>query len=241
MKANIRKKLIGTSSAKTEKGERENYLTGILYLAPYKIAGFNVCPNASKGCAAACLYNAGRGKFNSVQQARINKTLFLKEDKNNFLINLYLDIESIIRKAERKNMVPVIRLNGTSDLPFENFKLNGKSLFDHFSDVQFYDYTKSYKRMIKYLSGGMPSNYHLTFSASEDNSLLVLDVLKQGGNVSVVFDELPTNWNGYKVIDADQTDLRFSDPENVVCGLTFKGTKKEKETAVESGFVYQSK
>ena len=95
--------------------------------------------------------------------------------------------------------------------------------------------------MIKYLSGGMPSNYHLTFSASEDNSLLVLDVLKQGGNVSVVFDELPTNWNGYKVIDADKTDLRFSDPENVVCGLTFKGTKKEKEAAIESGFVYQSK
>ena len=241
MKANIRKKLIGTSSAKTEKGEKENYLTGILYLAPYKIAGFNVYPNASKGCAAACLYNAGRGKFNSVQQARINKTLFLKEDKNNFLINIYLDIQSIIRKAEKKNMIPVIRLNGTSDLPFENFKLNDKSLFDHFSNVQFYDYTKSHKRMIKYLSGGMPSNYHLTFSASEDNSLLVLDVLKQGGNVSVVFDELPTNWNGYKVIDADKTDLRFSDPENVVCGLTFKGTRKEKEAAVETGFVYQSK
>lgn len=240
IKVKNRKNLIGTSSAKTEKGEKENYLTGILYLAPYKIAGFNVCPNASAGCAAACLYNAGRGKFNSVQQARINKTLFFRSDQQDFLTNCIKDIQSIINKAAKKNMIPVIRLNGTSDLPFENLKINGSSLMELFPNVQFYDYTKSHKRMIKYLNGGMPSNYHLTFSASENNSLLVMDVLKQGGNVSVVFDELPKVWNGYKVINADKTDLRFTDPKNVICGLTFKGTKKEKEAAIESGFVYQS-
>lgn len=235
----MRKNLIGTSSAKTIKGEKLNFLTGIMYLAPYTIAGFNVCANASEGCAAACLYNSGRGKFTSTQLARIAKTKYFRQDREGFMLNCFKDIQAIARKAKRESMVPCIRLNGTSDLPFENIKINGKSLMDNFSNIQFYDYTKSHKRMLKYLNGEMPKNYHLTFSLSETNMEQSMDVLSKGGNVAMVFTELPKTYKGYKVVDADLTDLRFLDGKNVVCGLTFKGSKKDKAEAIKSGFLIE--
>ena len=243
MKANKlqRRKLLGTSSAKTQKGEKLGYLTGILYLAPAKISGFEVCPNRTKGCTAACLYVSGRGAFNSVQTARINKTKYFRSNNAEFMHNLVKDIESLIRKAKRESMTPCIRLNGTSDLPIENFKYNGKRILDLFPGVQFYDYTKSYKRMNQYLFGGMPSNYQLTFSLSEDNLLNALNVLNLGGNIAAVFADLDKaiadGWNGYKVINADKHDLRFLDERNVICGLSFKGTKANKQQGIKEGFV----
>jgi len=236
-----RRKLLGISSAKTQKGEKLGYLTGILYLAPAKISGFEVCPNRSKGCTAACLYVSGRGAFNSVQTARINKTKYFRSNNAEFMFNLVKDIESLIRKAKRESMVPCIRLNGTSDLPIENFKYNGARILDLFPDVQFYDYTKSYKRMSQYLFGGLPSNYQLTFSLSENNKKESFDILERGGNVAAVFSDLEKviadGWNGYKVINADKHDLRFLDEKNVICGLSFKGTKANKEQGIKQGFV----
>jgi len=236
-----RRKLIGISSAKTQKGEKLGYLTGIMYLAPANIAGFEVCHNRSKGCTASCLYIAGRGAFNSVQTARINKTKYFRTDNKGFMYNLVKDIEGLIRKAERENMTPCIRLNGTSDLPVENYKYNGQRILDLFPNVQFYDYTKSYKRMTQYLNGGLPSNYQLTFSLSEDNMLDALNVLQLGGNLAAVFADLDKamseGWNGYKVINADKHDLRFLDEKNVICGLSFKGTKANKFEGIKQGFV----
>ena len=59
-------------NAKINKNEVTTYT---LSLAPYKqkAKGINLCPKASKGCALACLFTAGRGKFTNIQQARINK------------------------------------------------------------------------------------------------------------------------------------------------------------------------
>ena len=54
-------KLLGTQNYKTVKGEKKGVITGILYLAPASISGWNVCPKASEGCKKACLYKAGRG------------------------------------------------------------------------------------------------------------------------------------------------------------------------------------
>ena len=60
------------SDSKTIKGLKKGYLTGIIYLAPYKLSGFNICPNAVN-CINSCLFNSGRGKFNNVYNARIKK------------------------------------------------------------------------------------------------------------------------------------------------------------------------
>ena len=45
------------SDNKTVKGLKKGYLTGIMYLAPHKLSGFNVCANAVN-CIKSCLFNA---------------------------------------------------------------------------------------------------------------------------------------------------------------------------------------
>lgn len=228
------------ADAKTIKGNSKGYLTGVLYLAPYDLSGHQVCPKASAGCAAACLNTAGRGVYNNVQQSRIAKTQRLFNDRAAFTAELVKDIEALIRKAQRERMIPVVRLNGTSDIPWEKFACvrNGvkyASIMEAFSDVQFYDYTKILNRH-KALS--LP-NYHLTFSLSEDNDKSAIKALAQGYNVAVVMDvgrsePKPATWGGFPAINGDETDLRFLDPNGGhIVGLFPKG-KGRKDA---SGFV----
>ena len=110
----------------------------------------------------------------------------------------------------------------------------GLTIFERFKDTQFYDYTKSFKRMKAFLDGELPSNYHLTFSCSESNEKIAKLVLEMGGNVAVVFrSQLPSTWNGVEVVDGDESDLRFLDKQGVVVGLIEKGLAKKDST----GFV----
>ena len=104
------------------------------------------------------------------------------------------------------------------------------------ADVQFYDYTPNPFRMMEYLRGELPANYHLTFSRKEDNDGWVETILDKGGNVAVVFSgSLPASYKGKSVINGDESDLRFLDAKNVVVGLKAKG-KGKKDL---SGFVVQ--
>ncbi len=225
-------KLLNVGNPKTAKGESMGYLTGILHMAPVKLSGYQVCPKASAGCAAACLNTAGRGRFDNIQNARIRKTRWFFEDRAGFLEQLRKDILALIRKADREGLKPAVRLNGTSDLPWEKF-----IDMEDYPGVQFYDYTKIASRAVKWARGDMPSNYHLTFSKAEDNDAEVAKVIEAGGNIAAVFntkkkDSLPGEYRGAPVHDADKTDLRFLDPRGVA-GLRAKGDAK-KDT---SGFV----
>lgn len=216
--------LLGISNAKTIKGENLGYLTGILYLAPSTtVQGINTCPNASDGCKSSCLYSAGRGKFNNVQEARINKTIKFKESPINFIKELINDIKKLQRRAAKNKQKLCIRLNGTSDIAWEHYKINGVNLFNLFPEVQFYDYTKSIDRVLK----NKLNNYHLTFSRSESNDREVNELLQLGFNVAVVFDQLPQKFNSVEVIDGDNHDLRFLDKRGVVVGLKPKGQAKK--------------
>jgi hypothetical protein len=218
---------------KTIKGEAYGYLTGVMYLAPYTQSGLgNLCPSASKGCAAACLFTAGRGAYLNVQTARLNRTKMFYQERPAFFSLLIKEIGALIRKAEKLGMIPCVRLNGTSDIQWEKLKFEGKTIFEHFPAIQFYDYTKIATR---FFSGLVPLNYHLTFSRSESNQANVEKVMAKNplANIAVVFKRLPKKYLGRKVFAADDTDLRFKDPAGVVCGLTAKG-RARRDT---SGFV----
>ena len=221
-------KLLTIGNTKTVKGEKKGYRTFILHLAPASLSGYNVCPMSSAGCRAACLNTAGRGRFDNTQNARIRKTIMFFEDRENFMRMLAKDIIAAIKNAERTNLIPVFRLNGTSDIRWENVPIGGfRNIMEAFPHYRFYDYTKIANRR------NLPSNYHLTFSRSEDNDDLVETVLgRQLMNIAVVFnvkknDPLPTNWSDLPVIDGDETDLRFLDPDCVIVGLRGKGDAKK--------------
>jgi hypothetical protein len=243
----MRHRLLSVSAdAKTIKGEAAGYLTGILYLAPSDESGvINVCANASVGCRLACLYTAGRGAMPSVKKGRMRKTLEFVDNRSKFMNDIVFDIKVLELVAADMGKKLCIRLNGTSDLPWENILINGgRNIFDTFPDVQFYDYTKSFTRMVKFIRKEMPANYHLTFSRSEENGEDCERVLSMGGSVATVFvgvdkkgkrkrlKELPTQHVGRVVADGDKNDLRFLDKPGQVIGLVAKG----KAVKDESGF-----
>lgn len=221
---------IGTD-AKTSKGAKYGYMTGIMYLSPANISGHEVCPSRSEGCTAACLFTAGRGAYSNVRNARISKTQLLFNDRSEFLNRLRHDVALLVKRAEKSKMTPCVRLNGTSDLGWEGL---ARDILKEFPNVQFYDYTKVLPRMLRYCSGKFPSNYHLTFSKSESNWLDCKKVLDAGGNVAAVFyKQLPKTYENYNVVDGDLSDLRFLDSQNVIVGLKAKG----KARYDNSGFV----
>lgn len=236
--------LLSFKNSKTIKGEKLGIKTAILYLAPYtqNSKGINLCSHASEGCAKSCLFGSGAARFTQVQAGKSNKTEYFLSNRTMFMLQLKREIENIVRLHSDKWDI-AIRLNGTSDIAFEKFKVSdGKNIFELFPNVQFYDYTKNNIRFEKVL----PSNYHLTFSRSEDNHAKSLELLAKGHSVAIVFGvkdvkDLPTTFHGFKVINGDETDLRFKDEPNVVVGLKYKNLtgagSKGKNDYSENDFV----
>lgn len=228
-------KLLSVGNPKILKGVKQGYMTYILHLAPADVSGYNTCPKATVGCKTACLNTAGRGGMmkrgettNVIQEARKRKTRFFFEDRENFLATLKDDIRKAIRQAEKKGLIPVFRLNGTSDISWEKYEV-----IQEFPNVQFYDYTKILGRKVNGLA-----NYHLTFSAADGNDLDVKKAIVQGYNIATVFGikkslPMPETYESVSVFNGDDSDLRFLDPKGVVVGLYAKG-KAKKDT---SGFV----
>ena len=239
-------KILGEENAKTTKGEKLKYKTAIIYMASHKQSGYNVCPQASKECSELCLFFSGFGGFKFTQNARIIKTKRYFEDRINFMNQLKHEIKLFINRSKKNGFIPCIRLNGTSDLQYENYKFDdGLNIFESFPDIQFYDYTVLDKKYTNFLNGDLPNNYYLTYSRKEDNQIQVLENLNNGGNVSVVFEKyLPKVYKGFKVINGDETDLRFLDQKNVVVGLKEKLTLNEDTGKLDrdnSGFVVDIK
>jgi hypothetical protein len=234
-------KLLTVGNPKVMKGMEQGYMTYILHLAPANLSGYETCPKRTAGCTAACLNTAGRGGMfkpggtNTIQEARKRKTRMFYENRIEFFDQLIDDIFAAIRQSKKKGLIPVFRLNGTSDLSFEKYEVtaDGKNIFELFPEVQFYDYTKILGRKVKNIP-----NYHLTFSAADGNDADVLKAIAQGYNVATVFglkktEPMPETYNGRPVFNGDESDLRFLDPKGVIVGLYAKGRAK-KDT---SGFV----
>lgn len=224
-------KLLSTTNTKIKKGEKFGWTTFGLSLAPANLSGKQLCPHRSKGCEFSCLNTAGMGVFSNVQEARIAKSKYLIEEKNSFISQLKKELIAAEKKAKKLGMKIAVRLNVLSDLPWYNM-----IEMSEYPNIQFYDYTPNVSRMIQFLRGELPENYHLTFSRKENNQSKVELIASMGGNIAAVFDTLPATYLGKKVVDGDETDLRFMDDKNVIVGLKAKGRGK-KDT---SGFVIKA-
>jgi hypothetical protein len=230
--------------SKTIKGLNKGYLTGIMYLAPYTLGGKNICPFAkAAGCINACLNTAGRGIFNNVQNARLNRTKLFHNDLNAFMNKLALEIHALEKTASKQGLIPVIRLNGLSDINWENIrfnydfmdtKLNNVTIFELFHNIQFYDYTKNPYR------DNLPKNYDLTFSYSNKSEFQKFNeiAIQKGLRLSVVFSDqnLPAYYLNKQVLNGDESDLTFLAPKNTILGLYAKGKAKKEN----NGFIVKT-
>lgn len=235
----MKTKLLSVNSdAKTRKGSAFGYRTGILYLTPGKSSADRVdlCPSASAECRGACLAFSGRaGIYPEIARARARRRALFLSDRDGFFQKIKKEITSLVKSAGKRGETPVIRLNGTSDILWENIREpeTGKNIFEIFSDVQFYDYTKIPNRKSTY------KNYHLTFSWSGANAQESAQALKNGLNLAVPFavkrgGELPTHHTiegkTYQVKDGDISDLRFLDAgKPCIIGLRVKPNKGAKK------------
>lgn len=227
------------TNAKTIKGQKQGYMTGILYMAPYKLSGYNVCAMAEAAeCINACLNTAGLGGvYSSIQEARIVKAKLFFENRESFFYNLIKDIELLVSKAVQNRLIPLVRLNGTSDIRYENIPVTHEgitypNIFCVFPDITFYDYTKLANRV------DLPDNYDLTFSYSGvlKYQKYVTIAKNNGMRIAAVFrkkENIPSHFLGLKCIDGDNTDIRHIDPKGVIVALYAKG----KARYDQSGFV----
>lgn len=222
------------ADSKTVKGTKKGYLTGVMYMMPDDI----LCPVAKlAGCRDACLVSAGRAAFTpGIGAARAGRTRFFFGNREAFMELLIIEIDALVRKAEKAGMIPAVRLNGTSDINWSIVQHNGKTVFEHFPMVQFYDYTKS-PAIVR--ASASVDNWHVTASYSEASAkysgMITEAADKHGVNIAVVFRDkvLPETFLGRPVINGDETDLRFLDESGVVVGLKAKGQAKKDA----SGFV----
>jgi hypothetical protein len=234
----------GKANTKTAKSDKAGvgYLTSSLSLAPASASGFNLCSSASHACIKGCLFTSGFAAIHprTILPARIAKSRWLRLAPLDFKARLHKELTDTQRTATRKGFKLAVRLNVYSDVMWER---EFPTLFTDFPEIQFYDYTKHYKRMLRYIDGTFPTNYQLTFSWSGENEHQCRTVL-EAANVAVPFhvkyrgeqrQPLPAKFQGYEVIDGDVTDLRFLDPQgSKVVGLRVKGRAKKD---FNSGFV----
>ncbi|AEL17774.1 hypothetical protein TURBIDO_94 [Mycobacterium phage Turbido] len=194
---------------------------------------FNLCPMASKGCAAACLSRSGQSGMPAQQRAQAVRTAFLLSHP--VLAGLLIGAE--IRKALRRHGRINLRLNTTSDIRWEIVAPEMVAELSR-AGVLMYDYTAWAPS-----DRAESSDYSLTYSAKEPSHTsddYLRGILTSGGNVAMPFttargEALPEAWNGFRVIDGDKSDERRNDPRGVVVGLRAKGHEWKRDNS--AGFI----
>ena len=220
---------------KTEKSKVQTY---ILHLAPADTSGVNVCSGAGN-CAKICLHFAGNPVYMSAKQAaRIRRTLAYVSDPSRFMRLLVCGILDKLNKHNKDaagigNLAGeplAFRLNGTSDIVWENvdfditpefaqfcrikfgriLPLGKRNIFEVFNfmayntgeNVTFYDYTKVKHNWAECKRLG----YHLTFSFDGWDNAANLKIAKSallaGVNVAAAFN-LKKNRPLFQTLEGD--------------------------------------
>lgn len=221
----VRVNLLTTNSAKMDKSSKFNYLSVVFHGQPaIKMGQILTCPDAGI-CTKTCIAATGRMRFDEAEFARLWRTWLYVDHWQWLAPHLIEEIRKVKRKADKQGLNFSARLNGTTDLPWECKHYEGKSILEHCSDVQFYDYTKTIERCFS----NRLDNYRLVYSHNEKSIPQEEGkYLKSGGNISVIFEgkSLPRTLfvcgEEYPVVDGDAHDLRHLDPSGTIVGLRYK-------------------
>jgi hypothetical protein len=207
-----------------------------------KTSGFNACANAGF-CQRACLHYCGRNECahahedagdpfrSSITLGRFRRTFRMLHAQAGLYKDLRRECMLLAKHAREAGLVPVIRLNGLSDLPNLADKL-AQDVQAENPAIRFLDYTK-----IAMYSNTHPSEPRLSwyrsrvyrsYSVSEASGSVAFaeKLLRNGHSVSVVGDrpwEPGITWEGYPTINGDLHDIRFADPAGTVAWLSPKG------------------
>ena len=230
--------LLSKSSHKFDMQNGKQIITKGMYLSPsdemsrvLKIKPINTCPNATKTCRAGCLIFTGRMKFKTSISCRVKKTALFYKFPIEFLDQLIDEIFSEDRIAFREGNQLQIRLNGTSDIPWENFINMSLLIKDMRALNMFYDYTKSPTR-------NTDPNYKLTFSVSGKTTMDQMLTALQSGSIAIVVDpkshKALTKLESPYVIDGDLSDHRPQDPIGSIVILKLKGKRSENTPFVKN-------
>lgn len=242
-------------SNKTMEGK---YKSAVVYLLQGDLSGYEICAFRTESCSNGCLGThsgqaaiiKGNGTKNSdvtntIQVARLAKTIMFFKHRELFLTKLFGELVELKKKADKEGVKLGFRFNGTSDLPFHNFKIPalGVTFLEYFNDVAFYDYTKSELKAKQFAEGKLPSNYSVVYSYTPENHNVALEMLNRGVNVATAFktrsqsDLDNKTFLNAKLVTGDMHDLRFVEymegNKGVIISLTAKGFKYKKDT---SGF-----
>ena len=218
-------KLLNIDNPKTVKGEKYGIRTAVWYGSPASSSGVNLCAMAGVAkCIDACLNTAGRGAMSSVQMSRLRKTLFMLQYWSVFEAMLLGEVQVHANYCRKHNLRCAVRLNGTTDIRWENKLWDDMVSLHRDHGVQWYDYTKIPNRLVPDLS-----IYDLTFSYSgvPEYQRFVKTAIDMGMRLAVVFryrTQIPKHFMGMDVVDGDDSDLRFLEPQGVVSALYAKGS-----------------
>ena len=235
-----------STSAKIAHSQKYSHQhTYAIYLAPAKTSGYNTCSHSTPECRMGCLNTSGRAGIEiftgtcRIKNARIAKTKLFYEHPEFFMAWMIAEIKAKRALAESKGFYFSVRLNATSDIDWQNVRINGLNIFEIFSDVQFYDYTKNASKF-----DNLAPNYHLTLSYTGRNWSECQTALSNGHNVAVVFNakkesELPKTFKGFNVVNGDLTDYRVDDAKGIIVGLKWKriADRKAEKAVLNSCFV----
>ena len=205
------------SSTKVEKGEALGWRTAVSYLPP----GGPLCPWATAGCRETCLgKTAGRMVMGSVQAAQARRAERLRG-----LLHaggLKAAASAYVDDLGARPRRLAVRVNGTSDLPGLADAVAAEMQARGWlaAGARIYDYTKSARAALAWCKGA--SRVHRTFSLAEGNWDDARRVLAAGGNVAAVVEGgaagplaagLAESLGASQVVDGDEHDLRFLDPD----------------------------
>jgi hypothetical protein len=212
-----------SSNTKLEKSEKDGfgYRSIGLSLAPNTMntKGINICGKNSESCTKNCLVFSG---FNSMSiKSKIKKTDLFLENRVEFMKKVIAELGYHYEVAKLDGLKLSCRLNLYSDINFMKLKVEGKTVYEWYPEIQHIEYTRHWNRKSKF------KNLHYTYSADKANVTddEIIQQCKKGLNVAMIFrKKVPTQWNGLQVFNGDISDLRHTDPKGVIIGLRHKNS-----------------